>query len=149
MKKGFKKFLAMVSIVGLTSGVGALSCAADDKLIAGNQVVYYQTLAGKTLSEDQKKLFDKVKLDNAEYFKVKAGLSEDQKKLLDEALKLFNPFVVIEKSKVGSGSSETESAKTGVSGLVVVAISTVVAVVSAVVGFFASKVLPNNQEGNA
>ena len=134
MKKGFKKFLAMVSIVGLTSGVGALSCAADDKLVAGNQVVYYQTLAGKSLSENQNNLFDTVKLDGTDYLKVKASLSEDQKKSLGEALKLLNPFVVIEQSNVN-----------GVRTFVVVVSSIASAVFGAVAGFVAKMFLSNDQ----
>ncbi len=139
MKKGFKKFLAMVSIVGLTSGVGALSCAADDKLVAGKQVVYYQLLEGNKLSEDQQKLFDTVKLDGTDYLKVKASLSESDSKLLGESLKILNPFVIIEQAKIVNG----------VRTFVVVVSSVASAVFGAVAGFVAKMLLSNNQESNA
>ena len=145
MKKGFKKFLAMVSVVSLTSGVGALSCAAKENLVANNNLpVCYQLIKDKKLNGDQEGLFDKVKVGGADYLMLKSNLSEEQKKLLDEALKLLNPFVVIEKSKVGNGSG-----KTGVSGVVVTVVGIVGIGVGAVASYFANKFLSNNQEGNA
>ena len=140
MKKGFKKFLAMVSIVGLTSGVGALSCcAANDKLVAGNQVVCYQLLKGKKLDEGQQKLFDTVKLGDADYLVAKANLNEEEKKLLGEALKVLNPLTVIEPSKVVNG----------VRTFVVVVFSVGSAVVGATAGFFTKMFLSNSQDDNA
>ena len=40
MKKGLKKFLAMVSVMGLASGVGAVGCAASNE-------VFYKLGEGK------------------------------------------------------------------------------------------------------
>ena len=99
MKKGLKKFLAMVSIMGLTSGVGALKSFADvndgnpennskSLVISPKYDVYYQLKNGKN-PDSFKEYFDAVKIDGKDFYKLKTSLKGDALKKANESLANF------------------------------------------------------------
>lgn len=132
MKNGLKKFLAMLSVMGLVSGAGTIGCAADDtpKVIApAPSTLYYELLKDKTLTEGQENLFDKYTFDGRTLYKSK---SDADKTKLAEALKLFgNPLVLVSNDKIGLSTGKVVGIGAGA------ALTAVV--VDEVVHFFCSK----------
>lgn len=98
MKKGLKKFLAMVSIMGLTSGVGALKSFADVNDISGKQpfiaakyTTYYQLKDGKNF-DNYKEYFDVVKIDGKDFYKQKPDLKGDILNKANDSLADFTAY---------------------------------------------------------
>lgn len=135
MKNGLKKFLAMLSVMGLVSGAGTIGCAAYDtsKDIAppasASSTLYYELLKDKTLAKDQEDLFDKCTFYGRTLYKSK---SDADKAKLAEALKLFgNPLVLVSNDKIGLSTGKVVGIGAGA------ALTAVV--VDEVVHFFCSK----------
>ena len=99
MGKGLKKFLALVSVIGLASGMGALSCSADvtankgANLISSNTAyeVFYKLKDGKTF-DSYGEYFDVVKIDGKDFYKQKTGLKDDILKKANDALADFTTY---------------------------------------------------------
>ncbi len=99
MGKGLKKFLAMVSVIGLASGMGALSCSADvtankgENPISSNTAyeVFYKLKDGKEFN-DYKDYFVEAKIDDKKFYKQKTGLKDDALKKANESLANFTAY---------------------------------------------------------
>lgn len=131
MKKGLKKFLAMVSIMSLTSGVGALKSFADanDSNPSNNSkplftspkyVVYYQLKDSKQFTDEYQNYFDLVKIDSKDFYKQKTGLKDDALKGFEEVVDNFNTFYFgTDFNKIGTDLNKNGLSNVAVAGIAV------------------------------